>query len=160
MNVRSSDCYMAAAGQMRLHSSRMAQLLCWPATALRLLIISELCLHRTTAMPPPAAHQQANSLGCNPALGSCAGHRLVRINLSDQTDMMDLLGADLPASDGAAGHFAWSDGPLLQAIQQGHWVLLDELNLAGVLRIVICCGSTPLTAGSSLAHAVAHAAAV
>ena len=45
--------------------------------------------------------------------------------------MMDLLGADLPASGGAAGQFAWSDGPLLQAIQQGDWVLLDELNLAG-----------------------------
>lgn len=62
---------------------------------------------------------------------ACAGHHLVRINLSDQTDMMDLLGADLPAAGGTAGRFAWSDGPLLQAIRQGHWVLLDELNLAG-----------------------------
>ena len=64
----------------------------------------------------------------------------MRINLSDQTDMMDLLGADLPASDGAAGHFAWSDGPLLQAIQQGHWVLLDELNLAGETAIPTLLG--------------------
>ena len=59
------------------------------------------------------------------------GHKLVRVNLSDQTDMMDLLGADLPASGESAGRFAWSDGPLLQAIREGHWVLLDELNLAG-----------------------------
>lgn len=55
----------------------------------------------------------------------------VRINLSEQTDMMDLLGADLPAPGGAPGQFAWVDGPLLGALRAGHWVLLDELNLAG-----------------------------
>jgi midasin (ATPase involved in ribosome maturation) len=59
------------------------------------------------------------------------GHKLVRINLSEQTDMMDLLGADLPAEGGAAGAFVWSDGPLLAALRSGDWVLLDELNLAG-----------------------------
>lgn len=36
---------------------------------------------------------------------------------SEQTDMMDLLGADLPAEDGAAGDFRWADGPLLSAIK-------------------------------------------
>lgn len=55
----------------------------------------------------------------------------MRINLSEQTDMMDLLGADLPSASGTAGEFAWSDGPLLGALKAGHWVLLDELNLAG-----------------------------
>jgi len=54
----------------------------------------------------------------------------VRINLSEQTDMMDLLGADLPVAGGGAGQFAWADGPLLAALQRGDWVLLDELNLA------------------------------
>jgi len=66
------------------------------------------------------------------ALASVTGHRLVRINLSDQTDMMDLLGTDLPV-DGAAGggaQFAWSDGVFLSALKAGDWVLLDELNLA------------------------------
>jgi hypothetical protein len=37
----------------------------------------------------------------------CAGRQLVRINLSEQTDMMDLLGADLPVEGAAPGHFAW-----------------------------------------------------
>lgn len=37
-----------------------------------------------------------------------AGQKLVRINLSEQTDMMDLLGADLPLQGGAPGQFAWS----------------------------------------------------
>ena len=55
----------------------------------------------------------------------------MRINLSEQTDMMDLLGADLPSASGNAGEFAWCDGPLLAALKAGQWVLLDELNLAG-----------------------------
>ncbi|KAI8323453.1 midasin [Martensiomyces pterosporus] len=59
-------------------------------------------------------------------LAKLAGHRLVRINLSDQTDLMDLFGTDLPVDDG----FAWCDAPFLQALKQGDWVLLDEINLA------------------------------
>ncbi|EFJ44763.1 hypothetical protein VOLCADRAFT_121252, partial [Volvox carteri f. nagariensis] len=51
--------------------------------------------------------------------------------MAKATDMMDLLGADLPAPGGAPGQFAWCDGPLLGALRAGHWVLLDELNLAG-----------------------------
>lgn len=65
------------------------------------------------------------------AMAKRVGQTLVRINLSEQTDMMDLLGADLPAPGGAPGQFAWCDGPLLGALRAGHWVLLDELNLAG-----------------------------
>lgn len=64
------------------------------------------------------------------ALARRAGVALVRINLSEQTDMMDLLGADLPAPGGAPGQFEWCDGPLLGALKRGAWVLLDELNLA------------------------------
>ena len=59
-----------------------------------------------------------------------SSHHLVRINLSEQTDLMDLFGSDLPVEGGASGEFAWRDGPFLQAMQAGHWVLLDELNLA------------------------------
>jgi midasin len=65
------------------------------------------------------------------ALARAAGVTLVRINLSEHTDMLDLLGADLPAAGGGPGQFTWCDGPLLRALKQGHWVLLDELNLAG-----------------------------
>lgn len=79
------------------------------------------------------------------AIAAASGQRVVRINLSEQTDIMDLLGSDLPieTADGAAeasggdassgsegGRFAWRDGALLRAIQDGSWVLLDELNLA------------------------------
>ena len=61
------------------------------------------------------------------ALARRTGHSLVRVNLSDQTDLADLFGADLPA---AGGGFAWRDGVLLAAVKAGAWVLLDELNLA------------------------------
>ena len=64
------------------------------------------------------------------ALGATVGREVVRINLSEQTDIMDLLGSDLPVEGGKGGEFAWRDGVLLSAIKAGSWVLLDELNLA------------------------------
>ena len=50
----------------------------------------------------------------------------MRLNLSEQTDMMDLLGADLPAAGGAAGEFVRSDGAFLAALKAGDWVLLTN----------------------------------
>ncbi|XP_032667152.1 midasin [Odontomachus brunneus] len=64
------------------------------------------------------------------ALAKAAGHTLLRINLSDQTDVSDLFGADLPVEGGKGGEFAWRDGPFLRALRAGYWILLDELNLA------------------------------
>ena len=65
------------------------------------------------------------------ALGAAYGHEIVRINLSDQTDMMDLLGTFLPCGgDSLNPTFKWSDGVLLDAVKRGCWVILDELNLA------------------------------
>ncbi|XP_071957015.1 midasin-like [Antedon mediterranea] len=64
------------------------------------------------------------------ALARASGHQLVRINLSEQTDVTDLFGADLPVEGGEGGQFAWRDGPLLSALKSGHWIVLDELNLA------------------------------
>lgn len=64
------------------------------------------------------------------ALAKIAGYRLCRINLSDQTDLIDLFGSDLPVEGGRSGEFAWKDAPFLAAMQAGDWVLLDEMNLA------------------------------
>jgi midasin len=53
--------------------------------------------------------------------------------LSEQTDMMDLLGSEYPvasAEDEEEIKFSWCDGVLLQAIKQGYWFLIDEMNLA------------------------------
>lgn len=59
----------------------------------------------------------------------------MRINLSEQTDLSDLMGSDLPVPEKNAdgklqASFKWCDGVLLTAIKNGDWVLLDELNLA------------------------------
>ena len=66
------------------------------------------------------------------ALAQITGNKLIRINLSDQTEISDLFGSDLPTSHGSNGmaSFSWQDGPFLAAIKAGHWILLDELNLA------------------------------
>ncbi|PVG02175.1 P-loop containing nucleoside triphosphate hydrolase protein [Serendipita vermifera] len=64
------------------------------------------------------------------ALAALTSHNLCRVNLSDQTDLMDLFGSDLPVEGAEAGEFAWRDAAFLQAMQQGDWVLLDEMNLA------------------------------
>ncbi|KAM0394946.1 hypothetical protein ACHAQC_004784 [Fusarium culmorum] len=64
------------------------------------------------------------------ALSQACGQPLTRINLSDQTDLMDLFGTDVPVEGAEAGNFAWRDAPFLQAMQKGEWVLLDEMNLA------------------------------
>ncbi|KAF2215224.1 hypothetical protein CERZMDRAFT_36165 [Cercospora zeae-maydis SCOH1-5] len=60
------------------------------------------------------------------AIAAATGTPLTRINLSDQTDLIDLFGADAPVEDG----FGWRDAPFLRAMKNGEWVLLDEMNLA------------------------------
>jgi len=71
------------------------------------------------------------------ALAKASGHKLVRINLSEQTDISDLMGSDLPVDNDSEGEgggggakFSWCDGVFLRALKNGDWVLLDELNLA------------------------------
>ena len=64
------------------------------------------------------------------ALAAAIGMPLTRINLSDQTDLVDLLGSDVPIAKAEAGLFGWREAPFLRAMQRGEWVLLDEMNLA------------------------------
>lgn len=64
------------------------------------------------------------------SLAKAIGKPLVRLNLSEQTDLMDLFGSDAPVEDAPAGIFAWRDAPFLSAMKRGDWVLLDEMNLA------------------------------
>ncbi|KAH0571036.1 Midasin [Spironucleus salmonicida] len=60
-------------------------------------------------------------------LAEISGRKITRINLSEHVDLADLVGQDLPSESGI---FKFTAGVLLQAIQSGNWVLLDELNLA------------------------------
>lgn len=70
-------------------------------------------------------------------LARVSGRTLIRVNLSEQTDMMDLLGSEYPTVAGEVTEgqeddiqFRWCDGALLRAIKEGHWFLIDEMNLA------------------------------
>ena len=59
-------------------------------------------------------------------------------------DINDLFGADLPVEGGKGVNFAWRDGPLLRALKNGDWVLLDEV------RVTVNCNMNLVTAGPSL----------
>ncbi|CAL5443785.1 unnamed protein product [Camellia sinensis] len=88
---------------------------------------------RALQLPKPVLLEGSPGVGKTSlivALGKFSGHTVVRINLSEQTDIMDLLGSDLPVESDEGIQFAWHDGILLQALKKGSWVLLDELNLA------------------------------
>ncbi|CAN8073835.1 unnamed protein product [Agarophyton chilense] len=62
------------------------------------------------------------------ALADLSGNQFIRINLSESTEMSDLIGMDAP--DPVKGSFRFQEGPLLTAMKRGSWILLDELNLA------------------------------
>lgn len=64
------------------------------------------------------------------AIAAAVGVPLTRLNLSEQTDLSDLFGSDVPLEGEGPGRFGWRDAPFLRAMQSGHWVLLDEMNLA------------------------------
>jgi midasin len=70
-------------------------------------------------------------------LAALTNNRVLRINLSEQTDLSELFGADLPVAQSNESNtkkeeqfFEWQDGPLLSALKRGDWIILDEINLA------------------------------
>jgi midasin len=61
-------------------------------------------------------------------LAKRTGHRFVRINNHEHTDIQEYLGSYV--SDPLTGKLVFKDGLLVQALRFGHWIVLDELNLA------------------------------
>jgi midasin len=55
------------------------------------------------------------------------GHTFVRINNHEHTDIQEYLGS-YAATD--SGKLVFMEGALVQAVRNGHWIVLDELNLA------------------------------
>ncbi|KAH0482225.1 MAG: uncharacterized protein KVP18_001115 [Porospora cf. gigantea A] len=69
------------------------------------------------------------SLVCS--LAEFIGQPVTKVNVSEHTDVGDLLGYVLPKTDNEDFlEFAWQDGVLLTAMKEGRWIILDELNLA------------------------------
>lgn len=61
-------------------------------------------------------------------LAKRTGHRFVRINNHEHTDIQEYLGTYV--SDPVTGKLVFKDGLLVQALRRGDWIVLDELNLA------------------------------
>ena len=56
-----------------------------------------------------------------------SGHHVVRINNHEHTDVQEYTGSFAADQNGI---LTFRDGLLVQALRRGHWVILDELNLA------------------------------
>ncbi len=56
------------------------------------------------------------------------GHRFVRINNHEHTDIQEYIGSY--ASDPDSGKLSFQEGLLVKALRRGDWIVLDELNLA------------------------------
>jgi midasin len=95
--------------------------------------INTMRIVRALQLPKPILIEGDPGVGKTTLISTLAklvGKNLVRMNLSEQTDLMDLFGFDAPVDGGQAGLFAWRDAPFLKAMKEGDWVLLDEMNLA------------------------------
>ena len=55
------------------------------------------------------------------------GHRFVRINNHEHTDIQEYLGSYVSDND---GRLVFREGALVEAVRNGYWIVLDELNLA------------------------------
>ena len=68
------------------------------------------------------------------------GAQFIRFNMSARITSDDLLGRVMLCTDGPQGreHFKFQPQPFTEAFQGGHWLLLDELNLAPeqVLQVI------------------------
>lgn len=60
-------------------------------------------------------------------LAAQTGHHFVRINNHEQTDLQEYLGTYVSDEH---GRLIFQEGVLVQAVRNGHWIVLDELNLA------------------------------
>ena len=60
-------------------------------------------------------------------LATCTGHKCVRINNHEHTDVQEYVGGYVT---NPSGQLEFKDGLLVEALRSGHWIILDELNLA------------------------------
>lgn len=60
-------------------------------------------------------------------LASVTGHEFVRINNHEHTDLQEYFGSYVTDS---CGRLQFQEGVLVKAVRRGHWIVLDELNLA------------------------------
>lgn len=60
-------------------------------------------------------------------LAKASGNKCVRINNHEHTDLQEYVGSYMADSN---GKLVFREGLLVEAMRKGHWIILDELNLA------------------------------
>ena len=60
-------------------------------------------------------------------LAAKTGHRCIRINNHEGTDLQEYLGSYITDEQ---GRLNFREGAFVTALREGHWIVLDELNLA------------------------------
>lgn len=60
-------------------------------------------------------------------LAQLVGRKCVRINNHQHTDIQEYIGSYVSGPD---GRLVFQEGALVRAVREGHWIILDELNLA------------------------------
>ena len=98
-----------------------------PSVARKLTDLSRIILTRRfpVLIEGPTSSGKTSSIEY---LAKRTGHRFIRINNHEHTDIQEYLGSYV--SDTATGKLVFRDGLLVQALRSGHWIVLDELNLA------------------------------
>ena len=61
-------------------------------------------------------------------LAQLTGNKCVRVNNHEHTDLQEYVGSY--AADPLTGKLTFREGVLVEAMRKGHWLILDELNLA------------------------------
>jgi len=60
-------------------------------------------------------------------IAELSGYKCVRVNNHHHTEIEEYIGTYLPDNK---GRLVFHEGVLVEAMKQGHWLILDELNLA------------------------------
>lgn len=63
-------------------------------------------------------------------LAALVGQPVMRLNLSGATDVSEFVGRFVPDESREGNGWRWEDGPVVKAMLEGYWLILDELNLA------------------------------
>ena len=63
-------------------------------------------------------------------LANITHNKVIRINNHLHTDIQEYLGSYVPSTSEHEGKLVFQEGVLVEAVRNGYWVILDELNLA------------------------------
>ena len=63
-------------------------------------------------------------------LANVTENKVIRINNHMHTDIQEYIGSYVPSTNDQDGKLVFQEGILVEAVRNGYWVILDELNLA------------------------------